>query len=210
MIANLYPESVHLVVARGARVRDLPDLKGRRLSMDKSLSGTAADTSLVLKAYGLARADFTLVEDSPVRAADLLAQGRIDGFFFISGYPAPLIADLADRAEIDLIPIAGPPARKLIKDNPFYTSGVIPSGTYRGIGATDTVQVGAQLIVGAQVPDDLVYAIVRKLWDPANRQALIRRHPKAEAIRLDTALAGVTIPLHPGAARYYREAGLIP
>ncbi len=208
-LANLYPESVHLVIARGSRVRDVPDLKTRRVSIDLALSGTAADSNLILKAYGLRRQDLTVVEDSPVRAADMLAQGKIDAFFFIGGYPAPLVSDLAERASIDLLAIRGPSAKKLIKENPFYSPGTIPAGAYRGIGATETIQVGAQLIVNAKVPDELVYAICAKLFDAANRPALIQRHPKGEFIRLENALTGVTIPLHPGAERFYREKGLI-
>jgi TRAP transporter TAXI family solute receptor len=208
-LANLYPESLHLVVARGSRIRDVAGLKGKRVSLDQALSGTAADTGLILAAYGLKRTDLKVVEDSPVRAADMLAQGKIDAFFFIGGFPAALIADLAEQAEIDLLPIAGPQTKKLIKDNPFFSLGQIPAGTYRGIGAVETVQVGAQLIVGAKLPNDLAYAITAKLWDPANRPALLKRHPKAESIRLETALTGVTIPVHPGAERFYREKGLI-
>jgi TRAP transporter TAXI family solute receptor len=208
-LANLYPESIHLVVARAAHIRDIKGLKGKRVSVDLALSGTAADTSLILKAFGLNRADMKIVEDSPVRAADMLAQGKIDAFFFTGGFPAPLVADLADRAEIDLLAIGGPGVKKLLKDYPFFSTGTIPTGTYRGIGGVETLQVGAQLIVNARVSNDLVYAITTKLWDPANRPALIQRHPKAADIQLATALMGLTIPLHPGAERYYREKGLV-
>ena len=208
-LANLYPESIHLVVARAAHIRDIKGLKGKRVSVDLALSGTAADTGLILKAFGLNRTDMKIVEDSPVRAADMLAQGKIDAFFFTGGFPAPLVADLADRAEIDLLAISGPGVKKLLKDHPFFSSGTIPTGTYRGIGAVETLQVGAQLIVNARVSTDLVYAITSKLWDPANRPALIQRHPKAADIQLETALTGLTIPLHPGAERYYREKGLV-
>jgi len=209
VLANLYPESVHLIVARGSRVRDVPDLKARRVSIDLALSGTAADSNLILKAYGLKSRDMNLVEDSPVRAADMLAQGKIDAFFFISGYPAPLVSDLADRAGIDLLSIKGAAAKKLLKNNPFFAASTIPAGTYKGIGATETIQVGAQLIVNAKISNDLAYAICAKLYDAANRPALLKRHPRAQSIQLDSALNGVTIPLHPGAERFYREKGLI-
>ena len=87
---------------------------------------------------------------------------------------------------------------------------MIPAGTYPGVGETRTVSVGAQWVVGAEVDEDLVYGITKALWHENARKLLDTATPKAKAITLATALDGIAIPLHPGAERYYREAGLLP
>jgi hypothetical protein len=92
--------------------------------------------------------------------------------------------------------------------NGTYGRSIIPAGTYKGVGDTPTLSVGAQLVIRAGVDADLVYALTRALWSEAAQRALREGHPKGGEIRLDNALEGVSIPLHPGAARFYREAGL--
>ena len=209
IIANLYPESVHLVVARKSGIHKIADLKGKRISIDRTTSGTASDATMILKAFGLTHKSLKLTEESPLKAADLVAEGKLDGFFYITGYPSPLITDLAERTDIDIIPIAGTQAQSLVTQSRFFSPGRIPAGTYKGIADVETVQMGAQFIANARVSADLIYAVTKTLWDPANLKALARRHPQAAMIRLDQALQGITIPLHPGAERFYREIGLL-
>jgi TRAP transporter TAXI family solute receptor len=91
----------------------------------------------------------------------------------------------------------------------FFTAAVIPAGTYRGVQETQTVSVGAQLIVLAELSDSLVYQITQALWHPTNRALLDSGHPEGGRIRLEAALEGIAIPLHAGAARYYEEIGLV-
>ena len=91
----------------------------------------------------------------------------------------------------------------------FFAPDMIPAGTYEGIGETKTISVGAQWVVGAQVDAELIYQVTKALWNANSRKLLDNGHAKGKAITLETALDGVGIPLHEGAKRYYKEAGLI-
>lgn len=208
-IANLYPESVHLVSRRGLGIGSVSDLKGKRVSLDSPESGTQVDANLILDAYGVSREDFLPLFVGPGLAMDLLNEDRLDAFFFVGGYPATGISDLAAKGRIELVPIAGPEARALRLRYRFFAEDHIPAGVYDGLGEVETLSVGAQWVVSADVDEELVYQITRALWHENNRQLLDRGHVKARLIRPELALAGISIPLHPGAERYYRESGLI-
>ena len=206
-IANLYPESVHLVTRRDSAIDSVADLRGKRVSLDTAGSGTRADADLILEAFGLGETDIVHIYATLDRAADLIEAGEIDALFFVGGYPAQGVSTLADQNLVTLVPIDGPPAQAIREMYPFFSVDTIPAGTYAGIRAVETLSVGAQWVVGATAPEDLVYAIAAALWNPENRRLLDGGHAKARLIRPETALSGITIPLHPGAARYYSEQG---
>ncbi len=208
-IANLYPESLHLVVRRDIDVKRPADLRGRRISLDREGSGSRVDALLVLEAYGLGPEDLEIVEAPPQDAADMLRDGDLDAFFMVVGTPARAIRDLADDSLITLVPIDGPEAETLSVLYPFFSRDAIPSGIYFNVPYTQTLSVGAQWLVGTNLPEDDVYDITRALWHDNTRRLLDSGHPKGRLIRIETALEGLGVPLHPGAARYYRERGLI-
>jgi hypothetical protein len=209
-IANLYPETIHLVVRADAGIATVADIKGKRISVDRPGSGTRVDAQLVLRAFGLEEKDFEIFALGSGAAADALREGEIDGFFFVAGTPATAVLELAEAGLIDLVPIAGPEVDKLLEDLPFFARQALPASAYPGIAAIDTLSVGAQWVVSAEVPEEMVYAITRALWHPTTRQLLDKGHPKGSQIVLEKALEGLGIPLHPGAERYYREVGLLP
>jgi len=208
-IANLYPESMHLVVRRDAGVKSPADLRGRRVSLDREGSGTRVDALLVLAAYDLSPNDMDAIEASPQEAADLLNAGELDAFFMVVGTPASVIQELADESLIALVSIDGPEAAALAERYPFFSQDAIASGTYFNVPYTPTLSVGAQWLVGANLPEEEVYDITRALWHEKTRRLLDSGHPKGRLIRIETALKGLGVPLHPGAERYYRERGLI-
>ncbi|WP_193368867.1 TAXI family TRAP transporter solute-binding subunit [Pelagibius marinus] len=209
-IANLYPETIHLVVRVDAGIKSVADLKGKKISLDRKGSGTRVDALLVLHAYGLTLDDLEDVPLASGAAADALREAEIDGFFFVAGTPAAAVLELAEEALIDLVPLTGPEADKLLAARPFFAQQTVPVGVYPGIPATETLSVGAQWVVSDQVPEDEVYEITRALWHPSTRQLLDKGHPKGRQIVLEKALDGLGIPLHPGAAQYYREVGQLP
>jgi TRAP transporter TAXI family solute receptor len=205
-IANLFPESVHIVVRRDSGIYGVKDLRGKRISLDREGSGTRVDALLILKAYGLSPKDIKAEAYSAGDAADHLRAGKIDGFFMVVGTPATAIADLANDSLITLVPITGPEADEVRKHYPFFAKDNIPAGSYFNVSETETLSVGAQWLVSADVPEDLVYGMTRALWHESTRRLLDNGHPKGRLIRLATALDGLVVPLHPGARRYYSEA----
>jgi len=208
-IANLYPETIHLVVRSDAGIAAVPDIKGKRISLDRPGSGTRVDANLVLKAFGLSDSEFESFAMGAGAAADALRAGEIDGFFFVAGTPATAVLELAEAALIDLVPITGPEIDKLLEEVPFFAKQALPAGAYPGIPDIATLSVGAQWVVSERVPEETVYQITRALWHPTTRQLLDKGHPKGRQIVVEQALDGLGIPLHPGAERYYREIGMI-
>jgi len=207
-IANLYPESIQLVARKGAGIKSVKDLKGKRVSLDEPGSGTLVDARIILEAYGLSESDVTADFIKPTPAIDKIKDNQLDAFFIVAGYPTGAVAELASSVGAELIPIDGPEAEAIVKKYGFFAAQSIPAGVYEGIGETKTISVGAQWVVGAGVDEDLVYEITKAVWNEKSRKLLDNGHAKGKAITLESALDGVGIPLHPGAARFYKEAGV--
>ena len=163
----------------------------------------------MLGAYGLTTKSIKAVYLNPGQAADMMHAGELDAFFFTAGYPAAAIADLAESEDLALLPIVGKQSEALRKRYPFFFQRSIPGDVYRGVDATPTLAVSAQWLVSADVDAELVYQITKALWHENTRRLLDQGHREARSIRLDTALDGIAIPLHPGAERFYREVGRI-
>lgn len=208
-ITSLYPESIHLVVRRGAGIESIQDLKGKRVSLDEEGSGTLVDARIILDAFGIDEDELDTRYIKPNFAIAEMREDRLDAFILIAGYPTGAVTELADGETIDLIPIHGPEIDKLLEKHEFFAKDIIPSGTYDGIGETETLSVGAQWIIAAEADEELVYGMTRALWHESARALLDEGHVKGRAVTLDTALDGIAIPLHPGAERYYREVGVL-
>ena len=208
-ITNLYPESIHLVVRVKAGIRSIPDLKGKRVSIDREGSGTQVDAKLILSAYGLSIEDFEVIEVGLGEAADMMVAEELDAFFMVAGTPANAIEELARDIRITLLPIDGPEAETLMESYPFFSSDLIFSGVYHNVPATRTLSVGAQWITSEKQDAELIYQITRALWHANTRHLLDSGHPKGRLITLQTALDGIGIPLHEGARRFYQEAGIL-
>lgn len=207
-IASLFPESVHLVVRADGPIAGVKDLKGKRVGLGEKESGTLVDARLILDAAGIAEKDVKGDYRNLSLAAAALSHNELDAFFLFGGYPVPAISELASTMPTRLVPLGGDIADRLIRKYSFFSADTIPSGTYAGIDqATSTISTRALWIVNADVPDDLVYSITQALWHDGNRRILDQGHPMGQKIRLETALEGVIIPVHAGAARFYREVG---
>ena len=209
-IANLFTEAVHVVVGRDAGIEGVGRLKGKRVSLGETGSGTLPTAKAVLRGYGLEIKDIKAVYEKLGRSADLLGAGEIDALFMVGGVPVAAIASLAERAPIALVPITGKGAEPILKAQPFYHPVTIPEEAYQGVRGAHTIGVSAQLLVTAALPDELVYEITRALWNPSNRKLLDTGHPTGHLIRRETALDGLAVPLHPGAERYYKENPMPP
>ena len=208
-IANLYPEQVQLIVRRDSKIKSVAALRGKRVSLGLKDSGTRVDAEIILRAHGLGARSIRPRYLNPGPAGQALRDGKLDAFFLVAGTPAAAVSELANGTPIALVPITGRRVERLLKRYPFFSAGLIPADVYNGVAAVETLNVGAQWVVAADQPDDLVYAITRALWHKNARAILDAGHPKGKTIVLKNAIKGLGIPLHPGAARFYREEGLI-
>lgn len=210
MIANLYPESIHLVVKKGSGIKSVADLKGKRVALDEPGSGTLVNARLVLSAWGIKESDIKPDYIKPNQAGDKLKDGALDAFFFVGGSPAGAIAELASSgAGIELVPLSGPQSEALRKSNPYLAVDNIPAGTYKDVPAVQTLAVGAQWVTSAKADTETVYQITKALFGKDAQQALAAGHAKGKYITLKNAVDGVGIPFHPGAERFYKEAGVL-
>lgn len=210
LIANLYPESVHIVARKGAGIKTVADLKGKRVALDEPGSGTLVNARAILAAYGIKEADIKPEYIKPNQAGDKLKDGALDAFFFTGGAPAGAIAELASSGTgIELVPIDGAPAEALRKASPFFAPDTIPADTYKGVAAVNTLAVGAQWVTSDKADANTVYEITKALYGEAAQKQLAAGHAKGKLITKENAVKGAGIPFHPGAERFYREAGLI-
>lgn len=206
-IADLYPEEVHVVVARRGHLKSMADLRGKRVSIGGKTSGTIVTARAVLAAYRLSESSIKPSYLTADLAAAKLEKGDLDAFFFVGGAPVPIVEDLVSRGVATLLPIDGAGRKRLLRSSPSLSVRVISAGTYQHMAAIDTVSVHAIWIVNDGEPSDLIYSITKSVFNPANRKLLTGSHPSARYIRVDQAASGLPAPLHPGALRYYRETG---
>ncbi len=208
-ITSLYPESIHLVARKGAGIRSVRDLEGKRVSLGEPGSGTLIDATIVLRAYGLDKNDIQAEYIKPSLASKRLQQNQLDAFFIVAGYPALAVSSLAEESGAVLIPIDGLEADRLAQEQRFFSRWTIPAGTYPGVGSIATLNVDAQWVISSTQSEELIYQITNALWNGKCRKLLNNGHAKGRAITLSSALDGIAIPLHPGAERFYREAGMM-
>lgn len=210
LIANLYPESLHVVVKKGSGIKSVADLKGKRVALDEPGSGTLVNARLILAAYGLKESDIKPEYIKPNQAGDKMKDGALDAFFFVGGAPAGAISELASSGTgIELLPIDGTQAASLRATSPFFAVDNIPANTYKDTAAVNTLSVGAQWVTSAKADTDTVYQITKALYSDATQKALAAGHAKGKLITLQNAVKGAGIPFHPGAEKFYKEAGVL-
>jgi len=208
-IANLYPESFHIVVRRDSGIGSVAELAGKRVALDEVGSGTLVGARLVLEAFGLTEETVQVSYLKSDDAMEKLVAGELDAFFLIAGYPAKVIHWAGEQVEISLVPISGKEIDALVEKNPFLHFDKIPAGVYPGVREVNTLSVAAQWITREDIKEETVYGILRALWRSEARRLLDRGHAKGQLIRIETALEGIGIPLHRGAKRFYSEIGLL-
>ncbi len=208
-IAALFQEHIHLVALKKSNINSVKDLKGKRVSLDEPGSGTYVDAKLILESNGLSTSDVKAEALKGKAATDALRNGKVDAIFVVAGYPTGAIVELASAVDIKLVPIDGSGAKALTSKYGFFSESPIPSGTYEGVDQVNTVAVGAQWFTSAKEDSELIYQITKALWNKESRKLMDVGHAKGKTITPDTALSGVGVPLHPGAEKFYKEAGLL-
>ena len=213
IVANLFPEDLHLVLPKGQKINNLGDLADKRVGIAQAGSGTQVAVLQMLEAWGVTRDNMEEAELNNSQSAERLADGQLDAYFYAAGWPVAAMVQLASTKGMELHSFADEDLAKINEIIPAYIPSTIPAGVYEGIDYdVHTPAVSALLVVSSDLSEDLVYGITKALWNENTRTLLDNGHAKGKLITLDTALDGMDtlgVPLHPGAERFYREAGLL-
>lgn len=210
LIATLYPESLQIVVKKNAGIQSIQDLKGKRVALDELASGTYINASMVLTAYGVKESELKAQYIKTDQAAEKLKNGELDAFFFMGGAPAKPITELVNGGtSIELLDLRGTESEKLLALNTYFSNATIPTDTYKGIAAVQTLAVSAQWVTSAKTSPDLVYQMTKTLFSEEVQKKFQSGHPKGKLITAKNAVLGAGIPFHTGAAKYYKEVGLL-
>jgi len=203
-LACLYDETVQLVALQDSGIKSVADLKGKRVSVGAAGSGVELNARQVLEAAGLSYADIKVQYLSFAESASNLKDGNIDAAFNTAGAPTAAIQDLGASKKITIVPIDGEVAKKLMAKYAFYTLTKLPANTYMGMSRdVTTVSVKSMLAVSAKLNADLVYKLLETMF--ANGERLAASHKKGADIKIETATDGMSIPLHPGAEKFYKD-----
>jgi TRAP transporter TAXI family solute receptor len=207
-LGALYPEQVQLVTAAKSNIKGFKDLKGKSVSSGSPGSGQWQLLGDLLEAHGMTRKDIGEDLSSFAQSVDKIKDGNLVASLITAGAPTSAVTDLANGTEVHLVPLTGAEIETLKKKQPYYASVTLPANLYKGqTTPVETLAVMAIWATHAEVSDDMAYAVTKALYE--NTETLGQVHPKGKEIGLKTALQSVSIPLHPGAQRYYREKGLI-
>jgi TRAP transporter TAXI family solute receptor len=206
-VAVLYPEVVQIVVRADSGIKSIYDLRGKRVAVGAAGSGTAVEAELILRAAGL-WATITPQYMDFATAASALKLGQVDAAFVVAGIPTSAVLELSATVPVNLVEVPDEVLSKLVEQGyRFFTRYTVPAGTYTGMTSdVRTVAVMAMLAVRADVPDQVVYTVLKVMFDRLSE--LREAHARAKDIELAKALQGMPIPLHPGAIRFYQERGI--
>lgn len=204
-IGALYNETIQIVVSPDSGINTVADLKGKRVSVGAPGSGTEMNAQQILEAYGLKFEDLQLQRLSFADSAKAIQDGQLDAAFQTAGTPTAAISELAATKGVKIIPVDADKIDALIAKYPFYTKDTIPGDTYQTVKEeVNTVAVKSMLVVRSDLSEDLVYKITKTIFEGTDKLG----HAKAKAIKLENALSGVSLPVHPGAKKYFDEKGV--
>ncbi|UWQ06522.1 TAXI family TRAP transporter solute-binding subunit [Aliiroseovarius crassostreae] len=209
-VFSVHPEPFTVVARADSGIKTFDDLKGKRVNIGNPGSGQRGTMEVLMEAKGWTTGDFALATE--LKASEqsaALCDNQIDAMVYTVGHPSGSIQEATTACDSVLVEVSGDDVAKLIEDNSFYRSATIPGGMYRGNDAdTATFGVGATFVSSDQVSEDVVYALVKSVFE--NIDDFKGLHPAfANLDPKEMATAGLSAPLHPGAEKYYREAGII-
>lgn len=207
-MAGLYAEVCQIVANPKAGIKSIADLKGKRVSVGDAGSGVEVNSKQILEAYGITFDDITVQNLGFGDSANALKDDKIDAFFCTAGAPTTAIMDLTTTNNVTILSVDDEHAAKLIEKYPFYTQYSIPSEVYGGkTPDAKTVAVKATFIVSNELSEDTVYKMTKTIFE--NTEDIATGHAKGNELDLDYAVEGISVPFHPGAEKYFKEAGVL-
>jgi uncharacterized protein len=210
MLIALYPEAFTVVARADSVIRDFQDLRDKRIGIGKSGAGYTFTRDVVLGFYGWTITDpERVLELGPAEQNETLCSNKVDAIIFEAGHPNGLTQEATTGCRARLVRVAGPPIEQLLSTHPYSFAPVIPGGMYVG-NPDDVPTIGTQavLVTTSNQPDELAYVLVKAVFE--NFADFRRLHPALSSLELkDMVPSEAVIPIHPGALKYYREAGLV-
>lgn len=209
-VFSIHPEPYTVVARADSGVKKFTDLKGKRVNIGSPGTGQRATTQVLLDAMGWSTKDFSLVSElKPAEQSKALCDNKIDAMVYVVGHPSGSIKEATTSCDSVLVEVSGSPVDKLIADNSFYRKATIPGGMYSGNpNDVNTFGVGATFVSSASVPDDVIYNIVKAVFE--NFDSFTKFHPAFANLKKEEMVKdSLSAPLHPGAIKYYKEVGLL-
>ena len=206
-VAGIYANYIQIVASADSGIKTLADLKGKRISVGAPKSGTELNARAIFKAAGLSYKDFSKIEYLPFgESVELMKNRQLDVTLRSAGLGVSSLRDLSTSLKILVVPIPADIVRKV--GDPAYQMATIPAKTYEGQDVdVATAAVQNFLVTHQGVPDDTVYKMTKSMFE--NLDQVVAGHAAAKDIKRDNAIKNLPVPLHPGAAKYYQEAGLL-
>ena len=209
-VFSIHPESITLIASADSGIISIRDMKGKRVNLGNPGSGQLGNSQDAIAAFGLTEKDFNAEYVKAVEAPGLIQDERLDAFFYTVGHPNGNIKEATSgRIKVRIVTIEGPELDALIKKYPYYAKSIVPIKLYpNAVNDADIHSFGvkATFVTSIKVSEDIVYAITKEIFE--NFEDFKKLHPAYQVLTKQNMLAGLSAPLHPGAAKYYKEAGL--
>ncbi len=206
---SLHAEAFTLVARDDAGISNFKDLAGKRVNLGDPGSGNRSTMELLMKEYGWTPEIYKLATDlKPAEMAGALCDNKIDAYVYVVGHPNGSIKEAVTTCKSHVVPVTGPEVDAFMSKYPFYPPATIPAGMYAGTtGEVKTVGPRACLLASADMPEETAYQITKAVF--SNLEEFKKLHPALEDLTPQEMLTGNTAPFHPGAIRYFKEAGLM-
>jgi TRAP transporter TAXI family solute receptor len=209
-VFSLHPEPFTVVASKGSGIRNFEDLAGKRVSVGNPGSGQRATAEVLLDEMDWTMDKFGYAAElKAAEQSQALCDGNIDAFFYTVGHPSGSIKEATTSCDSVLVNVDNKATKKLIEENPYYRQAIIPGGMYRGSDEdVTTFGVAATFVSSTDVPEKVVYQVVKAVFE--NFDSFRRLHPAFANLKKSEMVSdALSAPLHPGARKYYKEAGLI-
>ena len=209
-VFSVHPEPFTVVARADSGIENFEDLKGKRVNIGNPGSGQRGTMEVLMEAYGWTKDDFKLASElKSAEQAQALCDNKIDAFVFTVGHPSGSIKEATTTCDTNLVNVTGPQVEKLVDDNSYYRVATIPGGMYRNNPEdTTTFGVGATFVSSTDVSEEVIYNVVKAVFE--NFDTFKKLHPAFQVLKKEEMVKdGLSAPLHPGAEKYYKEAGLL-
>lgn len=208
-VMAIYPELFTLITRKEAGIKNIMDIKGKRINVGNPGSGNESTALMMFDYLGMKKSDLGFAGVLKAgEAPDALRDNKIDGYFYMVGHPTANIKDASNSVNVSITPINGPKIDKLLADNPYFAKADVPAGIYKGVDKpVTTFGVKAVLVTSTDVSEKAVYTVVKSILE--NFDAFKKLHPAYANITKESLLDGLSAPQHEGAKKYFKEAGLL-